>query len=96
MNKLKEMLSQDFTDEALREVNISTENLSRMDKISLWADYVKKNDNWKKIHTKLINTHYKKINSHIKELCKTDIGKSEVAEALDIKDMKRYCELFIQ
>lgn len=58
-----------------------------------WANYVKNNSDWKKIHTKFINAQFEKANDFIKRLIKQKGGKEKLIKLYGIKNLNGYKQL---
>lgn len=65
-------------------------NKERLEQIERWAEYVKNNNDWKKIHTQFINSQFQKSNEFFKRLAKQKGGKKKITEIFGIKNKKGY------
>ncbi len=65
----------------------------KIDFIEEWANFVKIDNGWKKIHTKFINTYVKMQEYFIKEMLKTKKGKEKIIKIYKIKNTKGYAQL---
>ena len=50
----------------------------REQQIKDWADYVRSNKDWKKLHTEFINSQFIKHDNFVKRLLKTPNGKEKL------------------
>lgn len=66
---------------------------THMEFVERWADYVKNNSDWKKIHTEFINSQFKMHDDFIKRLLKEKGGKEKIIKIYKIKNIKGYKEL---
>jgi len=63
-------------------------NKDRLEQIDRWAEYVKCNKDWKKLHTEFINAQFQKSEDFYKRLAKTKEGKKKIIELFNIKNKK--------
>jgi len=63
------------------------------DQISRWAEYVKSQPDWKKIHTKFINAQLEKRITMFKKLLKQKNGFKKAMEVLGIRDEESFRRL---
>ena len=61
--------------------------------IEKWADYVKKNSDWKKEHNEFINSQIKMQGDFIQRLLKEKNGKEKIIKIYNIKNVNGYREL---
>ncbi len=64
-----------------------------MEFIEKWADYVKKNPDWKKQHSEFINAQFQHSEEFIKRLLKEKNGREKVIRLYNIKNLNGYKEL---
>ncbi len=67
-----------------------------MEHVERWANYVKSNPDWKKLHTAFINAQYAKHDAFLRRLLKTPGGKEKVIKLYNIKNLKGYAGLLEQ
>jgi len=67
---------------------------THMEFVEKWADYVKKNSDWKKIHSEFINSQIKLHKDFIKRLLKEKDGKEKIIKVYNIKNVNGYKWLF--
>lgn len=58
-----------------------------------WVEYIKKNKDWKKHHTKFINAQYELAYRSIKKMKKLPNGNEIIADIYKIKNKKGYPNL---
>ena len=61
--------------------------------VEKWANFVKENSNWKKIHTKFINSQFQIHKSFIKRLIKEKNGKEKIIKIYKIKNINGYKDI---
>lgn len=66
---------------------------THMEFIEKWADYVKNNSDWKKIHSEFINSQFKLHENFIKRLLKEKDGKKKIIKIYNIKNINGYKKL---
>ena len=67
---------------------------SREDFIERWVRYMKKNPEWKKIHTKFIDAQFEKAYNFIERTLKEENGSEIIAKIYKIKNKKGYPSIF--
>lgn len=63
---------------------------AEFDHVVYWADYVKKNPKWKKMHTDFVDSQLKNRRRVMKELLARKNGKHLVAKLLCISNIKGF------
>jgi len=63
---------------------------TEFDHVAYWADYVKKNSNWKKIHCDFVDSQLKNRRRVMKELLARKNGKHLVVKLLCISNIKGF------
>jgi hypothetical protein len=63
---------------------------THMEFVERWANFVKENPNWKKTHTKFINSQFKTSDNFIKKLIKEKNGKDKIIKIYKIRNTKGY------
>ncbi len=58
--------------------------------IEEWANYVKNNSDWKKIHTEFLDSQYNQSYRFIKKLRKEETGKEKIIRIYNIRNIKGY------
>ena len=66
---------------------------SHIESIERWANYIKKNPKWKKIHSDFINSQFAKAYVAIKKLSVSREGREKIKKLYGIKNEKGYPEL---
>ncbi len=66
----------------------------RMEQIDRWAEYVKKNPNWKKHHTAFINAQFEKAEQFWEQMLKEPGGKEKLREIYNVKNPKAVPQFF--
>ncbi|MEW6063457.1 MAG: hypothetical protein AB1571_03775 [Nanoarchaeota archaeon] len=60
----------------------------QLEQIERWANFIKSGNEWKKIHTKFIDSQFEKHKLFIKRLLKQDGGKEKIIKLYNIKNLK--------
>ncbi len=63
---------------------------THMDFVERWAAFVKKDSNWKKIHTQFINSQFKTSKEFMNKLIKEKDGKEKIIKIYKIKNITEY------
>ena len=63
-------------------------NKERIEQIERWAEYVRNNKDWKKIHTPFINAQFQKSMEFYKRLAKQKCGKEKIIKLFGIENKK--------
>lgn len=66
---------------------------THMEHVVRWANYVRTNPDWRKIHTQFINSQYDLAIKFIKRLAKQPGGKEKIIKLYNIKNLKGYKKL---
>jgi len=66
---------------------------THMEQVERWALYVKSHPDWKKKHTRFIDSLYEKAGSFIHALAKQKNGKDKIIKLYGIKNVKGYKKL---
>ena len=61
--------------------------------VERWAEHIKKNPDWKKIHSQFINSQFEKAYSAIKKLSQSKEGREKIKKLYNIKNEKGYLNL---
>ena len=77
----------------MKKIGNNMRDKTHMDFVEKWANYVKNNSDWKKIHTEFIDSQFKMHEDFIKRLLKEKDGKEKIIKLYKIKNLKGYKEL---
>lgn len=69
---------------------------THMEHVERWANYVRNNPDWKKIHTEFINSIFENAFHAINELKKTKEGQRKIKEMYRIENLNGYPDIFKQ
>ena len=64
-----------------------------MDSVERWAEYIKTNPGWRKIHNQFIDAQYEKAYAFLDRLAKTPGGKEKIIKLYGIKNTNAYPRL---
>ena len=80
-------------DKFYEKIGNNVRDKTHMDFVEKWANYVKNNSDWKKIHTEFIDSQFKMHENFIKRLLKEKDGKEKIIKLYKIKNLNGYKEL---
>jgi len=69
---------------------------THMEQVKRWANYVRNNPDWKKIHTEFINAQFEKAYQAIEKISKMPNGKEKIKKLYGIKNEKGYPSIFLK
>jgi len=69
-------------------------DISHIQSIERWTEYMKKNPEWKKHHTEFIDAQFEKAYKIIKKILKSEEGKEKIKKIYNIENEKGYPKLF--
>lgn len=61
--------------------------------VERWAEFVRTDSNWKKIHTEFINAQFEKSEQFLKRLVTRANGREKIIHLFDIKNLEGYSDL---
>lgn len=68
-------------------------DITHLEFIDRWIEYVKNNANWADVHDSFINAQFENAYDIIKNLSKTKEGQQKIVELYNIKNIKGYPKL---
>ncbi len=63
---------------------------SHLEQVERWANFVRTNSEWRKIHNQFINSLFRNNENFIKKLLKTPNGKEKIIKLYNIKNLNGY------